>query len=179
MVIHQLEDFMDKKDTRKETFAHAMSGLMNNNIEASIELLDKLLDSDPTDKLVLLARGSAYLKSGKPEHAIGDFDRAIEADAAYSKAYHLRGLAREAAGEDEAALNDFDKAIEIDAEYGAAYFSRATLLTKMGREDSATEDMKMVTHLTSVNLETFANENNVWHSRHMQMENVFESDLNR
>jgi hypothetical protein len=49
----------------------------------------------------------------------------------------------------------------------------------MGQEDSATEDMKMVTHLTSLNLETFANENNVWRSRHMQMENVFESDLNR
>jgi tetratricopeptide (TPR) repeat protein len=170
---------MNSKDTKKETFAHAMSSLMNNNVGTSIDLLNKLLVSDPSDKLVLLARGSANLKSGQPEHAIGDFSRAIEADAAYAKAYHLRGLAREAAGDDDAALNDFDKAIEIDSEYGAAYFSRATLLTKMGREDSATEDMKMVTHLSNVNIEKFANENNIWRSRHMQMENVFESELNR
>jgi tetratricopeptide (TPR) repeat protein len=170
---------MNKRDTKKELFAHAMSCLMNDNIGTSIELLDKLLYSDPTDKLVLLARGSAHLKSGKAENAIADFSRAIEVDSGYAKAFHLRGLAREAAGEDDDALKDFNNAIGIDPEYGAAYFSRATLLTKMGQEDSATEDMKMVTHLTSVNLETFANENNVWHSRHMQMENVFESDLNR
>ena len=152
---------------------------MNDNIGTSIELLDKILDSDPTDKLVLLARGSAHLKSGKAENAIGDFSRAIEVDSGYAKAYHLRGLAREAAGDDNAALRDFDKAIDIDSEYGAAYFSRATLLTKMGQEDAATEDMRMVTHLTNVNIESFANENNVWRSRHMQMENVFESDLSR
>jgi len=83
------------------------------------------------------------------------------------------------AGDDAAALKDFGKAIEIDSEYGAAYFSRATLLTKMGQEDSATEDMKMVAHLTNVNLESFANENNVWRSRHMQMETMLETDLNR
>jgi len=170
---------MNKKDIKNELFAHAMSSLMNNNIGTSLELIDKILASDPTNKLVLLARGSAHLKSGKVENAIGDFSRAIEVDSDYAKAYHLRGLAREAAGEDDDALKDLNKAIDINPEYGAAYFSRATLLTKMGQEDSATEDMKMVTHLTSVNLETFANENNVWHSRHMQMENVVESDLNR
>ena len=170
---------MNKKDNRNELFAHAMSCLMKDDIGASIELLNKILDSDPADKLVLLARGSAHLKSGKTENAIGDFSRAIEVDSGYAKAYHLRGLARELAGDDEDALKDLGKAIEIDPEYGAAYYSRATLLTKMGQEDSATDDMKMVTHLTNVNIESFANESNVWRSRHMQMENMFESDLNR
>ena len=50
-------------------------------------------------------------------------------------------------------------AIDIDPEYGAAYYSRATLLTKLGREDDAAEDMKMVTHLTNLNIENFANDN--------------------
>jgi Tfp pilus assembly protein PilF len=91
----------------------------------------------------------------------------------------MTGLAREMAGDDDGALKDFDKAIDIDPEYGAAYYSRATLLTKMGREDSAVEDMKMVTHLSNLNIENFANENNVWRSRELQMESVFESELNR
>ncbi|MDH3828612.1 MAG: tetratricopeptide repeat protein, partial [Desulfobacterales bacterium] len=95
------------------------------------------------------------------------------------KAFHLRGLAREMAGDDDEALKDFNKAIEIDSEYGAAYYSRASLLTKMGREDSALEDMKMVSQLSNHNIESFANENNVWRSRHLQMETMMESEMQR
>lgn len=77
------------------------------------------------------------------------------------------------------ALADFTRALDIDPEYGAAYYSRATLLTKMGQEDEAAEDMRMVTHLTNVNLENFANDNNIWRSRHMQVEGLLESEMNR
>jgi tetratricopeptide (TPR) repeat protein len=82
-------------------------------------------------------------------------------------------------GDAEKALKDFDKAIEIDPEYGAAYYSRATLLTKMGKEDAASEDMKMISHLTNLNIESFANENNIWRSRQMQLEGILESEMNR
>ena len=61
--------------------------------------------------------------------------------------------------------------------YGAAYFSRATLHTKMGDTDQATADMKMVTHLTEVNIETFANENNVWRSQQLRLETISDDDL--
>ena len=77
------------------------------------------------------------------------------------------------------ALRDFNQAIEIDSEYGAAFFSRATLLTKMGQEDLALEDMKMVNHLSNLNIESFANENNIWRSRHLQMENIMETEMYR
>ena len=83
------------------------------------------------------------------------------------------------AGDGEEALSDFNKAIETDPEYGAAYYSRATLLTRMGREDEATEDMKMVTHLTNLNIENFANDNNIWRSRQLQMEGMMETELSR
>jgi hypothetical protein len=49
----------------------------------------------------------------------------------------------------------------------------------MGREDSALEDMKMVSHLSNRNIESFANDNNVWRSRHLQMENMMESEMQR
>jgi hypothetical protein len=39
--------------------------------------------------------------------------------------------------------------------------------------------MKMVAHLTNVNIESFANENNVWRSRHLQMEGTLESEMQR
>ena len=83
------------------------------------------------------------------------------------------------AGDNDRALKDLDRAIYIDPEYGAAFYSRATLLTKMGQEESALEDMKMVTHLSNLNIENFANENNVWRSRQLQLEEAMESEMHR
>jgi hypothetical protein len=65
----------------------------------------------------------------------------------------------------------------LDDEYGAAYYSRATLLAKMGQAKSAVKDMRMVNQLTNLNLEIFANENNVWRSRQMQLESIFENEM--
>jgi tetratricopeptide (TPR) repeat protein len=170
---------MNKNDRKNQLFTNAMSNLMENKLGISIDLLNEILAADPDDRLALLARGSVYLRMNNPNSAVNDFNRAIEISPNYAKAYHLRGLALEMTGTDDQALEDFNKAIDIDPEYGAAYYSRATLLTKMGREDSAVEDMKMVTQLSNLNIESFANENNVWRSRQMQVESAMESELHR
>ena len=117
-----------------------------------------------------MSRGSAYMKLDKMDDAIADFNRAIGIDAEYARAYHLRGLVYEKIGDNHNALQDFDRAIELNPEYGAAYNSRATLYSKIGKEDLAAEDIEMLTRLTEVNIETFANENNVWRSRQLQLE---------
>lgn len=170
---------MENSDRKKELFTNAMSNLMKNKLSISIDLLNELINADSVDRLAFLARGSVYLKAGDTEKAVVDFTRVIEIDPKHPKAYHLRGLAHEMAGEDDEALKDINQAIEIDSEYGAAFFSRATLLSKMGQEDSALEDMKMVNHLSNLNIESFANENNVWRSRHLQMENIMETEMYR
>ena len=168
-----------KKVRRNEIFADAMKKLMKDKLGMSIDLLDELVKTDSDDRLAVLARGSVYLKMGNAENAINDFNRALDIDPNHQKAFHLRGLAREMAGDNDEALKDFNKAIDIDPEYGAAYYSRATLLTKMGQEDLAAEDMKMVTHLSNRNIETYANENNVWRSRQLQVETILENEAQR
>ena len=160
-------------------FAAAMSEFVGENYARSIDMLGEIIEADPTHKLAFAARGSAHLKQNDPAAALDDFDRAVEIDSGYARAYHLRGLARAQLGKNEAALSDFDKAIELDPQYGAAYFSRATLLANMGEDDRAAEDMEMVAHLTQANIETFANENNVWRSHHLRVESAMESELNR
>ena len=170
---------MENTERKNEIFANAMSNLMKDKFGMSIDLLNELIDADSDDKLAVLARGSVYLKMGDTKNAIGDFSRALEIDSKHPKAYHLRGLAHEMAGDNDKALKDFDRAIDIDPEYGAAFYSRATLLTKMGQEESALEDMKMVTHLSNLNIENFANENNVWRSRQLQLEEAMESEMHR
>ena len=170
---------MENTERKKEMFASAMSNLMKDKLGVSIDLLNELIEADSDDKLAFLARGSVYLKMNDTKNAIDDFNRALEIDAKHPKAYHLRGLAREMDGDNDEALLDFNRAIDIDAEYGAAFYSRASLLTKMGQEDSALEDMKMVNHLSNLNIESFANENNIWRSRQLQVEEAMESEMHR
>jgi tetratricopeptide (TPR) repeat protein len=167
------------KERKNELFTNAMSNLMKDKLGVSIDLLNELIDADPDDKLAILARGSVYLKMSETKNAIDDFNRALEIDSKHPKAYHLRGLANEMDGNNDDALQDFNRAIDIDGEYGAAFYSRASLLTKMGQEDSALEGMKMVNYLSNLNIENFANENNVWRSRQLQLEEAMESEMHR
>ena len=170
---------MEKNERIKELFESAMKKMIKDKLGESIDLLDEIITVDPDNRLAFMARGTVYLKMGNGQNAILDFSRAIEIDEFHPRAYHLRGLARDLVGDTDDALSDISKAIELDPEYGAAFYSRATLLTKMGQEDAAAEDMKMVTHLTNRNLEEFANDNNIWRSRQMQLEGVLETELNR
>jgi tetratricopeptide (TPR) repeat protein len=177
--MHILEVIMADKIDPNPRFAEAMSEFVGENYGRSIDILGEVIEKDPTHKLALAARGSAHLKQNDPAAALADFNRAVEIDSGYARAYHLRGLARVGLGENEAALADFGKAIDLDPRYGAAYFSRATLLADMGKEDRAAEDMEMVAQLTHANIETFANENNIWRSHHLRVESAMESELNR
>jgi tetratricopeptide (TPR) repeat protein len=164
---------------REDLFAYAMSEFLKNNFEKSIELLNDVLKSDPHNKLGLVTRGTAYLKTKSPDPAIEDFSRALSLDPQYARACHLRALARELKGDHEGALEDLRKAIELNPGYGAAYQSRAALFAKLGQEDSAAEDIQMIAHLTHVNIESFANANNVWRSNQLRVEEMLESELTR
>lgn len=153
--------------------------LMKGNFEKSIASLTEALQLEPDHKLALVSRGSAFLKLNSIDEAIKDFNQAIEIDPNYARAYHLRGIAREQIEDYESALADISKAIDLDPEYGAAFYSRATLLTKLKREDEAVDDIQMVQFLTNRNIETFANENNVWRSQQLKLESTLESELER
>lgn len=161
---------MTDKDKADVFFNEGMAEFVGRNYERSIAALNQALEIVPENKIARLSRASAYMKLDRLEEARADFDRVIKSHPEYAKAYHLRGLVHEKSGDNQAALKDFDSAIDFDPEYGAAYLSRANLHSNMGNEDRATEDIEMVTHLTNVNIETFANENNIWRSQHLKLE---------
>jgi Tfp pilus assembly protein PilF len=170
---------MNTNDDLKDQFAYAKSEFLKNNYGKSVELLGKMLENDPDHKLALTTRGTAHLKMNHPDAAVDDFDRAIRVDPSYARAYHMRGVARENKGDSDGAMADFTKAIELKPEYGAAYYSRAALYSKLGKEDFAVEDIETVTHLTNTNIEAFANQNNVWRSNQLRVEDMLESEMNR
>jgi tetratricopeptide (TPR) repeat protein len=170
---------MNTSTNTQNFFDNGRYELINGNFEKSIESLTGVLKLDPSHKLALISRGSAFLKLNNIDEAIRDFNRVLEIDPDYARAYHLRGVARENNQDYENALSDISKAIDLDPEYGAAFYSRATLLTKLKREDEAVDDIQMVQFLTNRNIETFANENNVWRSQQMKLESALETELER
>ncbi len=161
------------------SYINGMFAFLKNNYDESIKYLTQAIDSDPEHTLAYMSRGSAYFRSDHLHEAIADFDRAIQLNPDLARSYHLRGLAKERQGKDADAIVDFEKAIELDPEYGAAYYSRATLHTKMGNEDLAVDDIKMVEFLTNKNIESFANDNNVWRSQQMRLESLTAGEIDR
>jgi tetratricopeptide (TPR) repeat protein len=175
----QSEETMTSLNNVTDNFEKGMVAFAGQNYTESIDLLSEVINADGNHRLAIAARGAARLKMGQSKEAISDFNKTLEVDPDYARAYHLRGLAWEAEGDDEKALLDFGKAIEKSPEYGVAYYSRATLLTKMGRTDDAESDIQMVTRLTNQNIETFANDHNLWRSQQMRVESILETELNR
>ena len=170
---------MTKENDFKDLYAHGMYEFINENYESSIEILTQAAELKPDSTLVFASKGAANLKLDRLEEALNDINRAIRIDENYAKAYHLRGLVNEKKGHDSEALRDFTKAIELDPAYGAASNSRATLHTKMGNEDLAMEDIMVIQNLTNLNFEAFANENNVWRSQQLRLEQMMETELER
>ena len=162
-----------------ERFSLAMSEFVTKNFHKCLEVLNQVIQEDPHHNTALLTRGAAHLRLDDATSAIADFDRVIDLDRNAARAYHLRGLAREKLGESDEALRDFHRAIEIDPDYGAAYHSRASVYSKRGEIERAMDDIAMVNALTNRNIESFANENNVWRSQQLRLETMLESEMNR
>ncbi len=163
--------------TAQNEYEEGMAEFLNHNYEQSIEHLSRAIELDPDLTIALKSRGAAYLRLDKPQKALADFNAAVDMDPANARAFHLRGLAYEKTGENDKALADFGRALELNSDYGAVYYSRANLNNKMGRTEQAAEDIRMVTHLTEVNLETFSDANNVWRSQQLRLETMHNDDL--
>lgn len=168
---------MSDLNIAQQKFEEGMENFVDHNYGQSIKLLSQAIENDPRFTLAIKSRGAAYLRLDKVQEAIADFNTVLEMDPANARAYHLRGLAYAKSGQDDKALDDFNRALELNSNYGAVYHSRASLHNKMGRAEQATEDIRMVTHLTELNIESFSNENNVWRSQQLRLESIYGDHL--
>lgn len=160
-----------------ETFDRGVKDFVENHIGRSIEAFTAVIARDPRHRLAYSSRGVAYLRMERVREAIEDFNHAIELDPGHARSYHLRGLAFEKLGDLDQAVANFNEAIRFDPEYGAAYYSRSTLLSMMGNIDQAFEDLQMYTSLTEKNLSEYMSENNIWHSRQLNLEETGAADV--
>ena len=167
---------MTQNNSLNEAFKRGMDAFVNEDFGESVEEFTKATEIDPDFALTYVSRGAALMKMNRFEESIADFDHAIELDPDYPKTYHLRGLARVEMEDYEGALEDFGNAIDLDPDYGPAFYSRAATQIKLGREDRATEDLQMVNVFVEMNTQAFANENNIWRSQHLRLEEMGVAD---
>ena len=168
---------MSDNDAAQKMFEEGMAEFVKHNYDQSVDHFSQAIALDPQFTLAFKSRGAAYLRMEKAGEAISDFSTVVELKPGNARAYHLRGLAYEKHGDNDKAMDDFNKALELNSGYGAVYFSRANLNSKLGNSEQATEDIRMVTHLTEVNIETFANDNNIWRSQQLRLESLYNDDL--
>lgn len=170
---------MNDNKNENNDFESGMIAFVDERYDESIALFTRALEYEPDHLLAVVSRGAAYYKQGHLEQARADFDRGIQIDPAHARAHHMRGLVNEHGGNDQAAMDDFTRAIELNPDYGAAYFSRAALHTKLSNTEQAQADIETATVIGSQNLESYMNENNVWHSQQMRVEDALETELAR
>jgi tetratricopeptide (TPR) repeat protein len=155
----------EDEDLKKGAFLFA-----NKEYEKSLERFSSFISKDPELQIGYLSRGAANIQLERFHDAIGDLDEAEALDQKNPKVYHLRGIAYSKLGKHEEALENIDRAIAINPEYGSAFLSRANIHSELGHEKEASEDMEMAALLEEKNIQTFADGNNVWRTRHLKME---------
>lgn len=161
---------MAEQIKNKAVFEQAVRAFSNRDFAESIGLFTEMIVADPDDALAWVSRAAAHLRLGNLETAVSDCNRAIGLHPKRARPYHMRGLIHDKRGDLELALEDFNQAIALDPEYGAAYYSRSSLFAKMGDNARAQEDAQAFAVLTEMNVAEYANENNIWRSHHLTLE---------
>ncbi len=161
---------MAEQIKNKAVFDRAVHAFVNRQYENSIHLFTTMIAEDHEDALAWVSRGAAHMRLENLDAALEDFNRAIELHPNRARPYHLRGLIHEKQGNLDEALEDFSHAIALDPEYGAALYSRSALFNRMGDNERANEDARAFAVLSERNVAEYANENNIWRSHHLTLE---------
>jgi tetratricopeptide (TPR) repeat protein len=96
-----------------------------NKLDAAIQDYTRILESDPTDSLILFQRGLALLDNGENYKGLNDANALLNLSSVNWQAFLLQGLSFEKLKEYPQAIAAFSKGIEINE-------ANADLLTNLG-----------------------------------------------
>lgn len=106
-----------------------------------VEDYDLILQMQPKNAKVRLARGRALYFLRQYAKAVDDYDQFINLGTNEPEAYVWRGEAWRGLENDENAMRDFDMAIKISPHYFIAFEQRAAIFEKRGLTDLALSDL--------------------------------------
>ncbi len=87
-------------------------------------------------------RGTAYLRKGRYNEAIGEYTKALKMNPSYAIAYCNRGMAHAKNGHYEKAVADYNKALNIDPKHSTTYYNRGIAHLRLGESKEAIKDFQ-------------------------------------
>lgn len=93
-------------------------------------------------ELAYTNRGTAYLRKGQYNEAIGEYTKALKMNPHYAIAYCNRGMAYAKNGHYEQAIADYSQALSIDPKHSTSYYNRGIAHLRLGDSKQAIEDFQ-------------------------------------
>lgn len=108
--------------------------------EASMDEIEKAIDSDSSMLHPYLARAFQRMEGGYLKGALEDYNRALEIESKDPEIWLNRGQVKEKLSDFRGAFADYTQAIELNEKFDKAWLSRGNVLIKLGRYKEASED---------------------------------------
>ncbi|RIB08964.1 hypothetical protein C2G38_2269334 [Gigaspora rosea] len=108
--------------------------------EESLADLNKSLEIDPNNTVVLNCRGLIYLKMCRYEESLANLNKTLEIDPNHGTALNNRGLTYQKMGRYEESLTDLNKSLEIDPNDVSTLCNRGLTYKKMGKYKKSLAD---------------------------------------
>jgi tetratricopeptide (TPR) repeat protein len=107
--------------------------------QKAVDLLTRVISTNPNDATAYDDRASAYIFLGKYERAIEDENTSLAKDDRNYIGHLNRGVAFFSMGQNEKALGDFKNAHELKPQAAAALRNMGIAMAKLGNKDEATK----------------------------------------
>jgi tetratricopeptide (TPR) repeat protein len=92
-------------------------------------------------------RGTAYLKKGQYDAAIGEYNKALEINPRSAVVYYNRSVAYTSKGQYDKAVTDCSSALQLNPRDANSYYSRGVSYWHLGSKNEAIKDLKSAAKL--------------------------------
>lgn len=130
-------------DTLNAWKANAKSTNLGNQLLGWLDVNNRAIAFNSSDKSALYRRGYLYGTVGCTQSAINDLSRAIGLDPNFAAAYTERGQCYLDKKEYDRALFDLNRAVQLNPRSGDAVLARGRVWLAMGKPHSALADLRL------------------------------------
>ena len=114
-------------------FYIANSYYFNNDLNKSLQYLDKIISINSQYAEVWHNRGVILVELGRYEEALAAYDKATQINPQFAEAWNNKGGILDNLGMYEEALTAYDKATQINSQFAIAWNNKRVILFKLGR----------------------------------------------
>jgi len=123
----QFSEFKRAKQAEAD-FKNATEKMHQEDFDAAIEILKKMVADNPKDANAFYLLGLAYMKKQEYPEAIESLTKVVELTPSFAGAFHQLGLCYQQQNDKEKALQYFEKALELDPNNGDTLYNTGLIL---------------------------------------------------